>query len=106
MHGSPVLLDRAVQHTPGLSTRLFFGGEGLEHLGLIYLATGIFIVGAVLALPGVLARRGSATSPGPREGTLRDSQNREKRHPRGYLCIVVRCGRLACNRQAVVKVLF
>lgn len=31
--------------------------DTIGHLGLIYLATAIFVVGALLALPGVLARR-------------------------------------------------
>lgn len=43
--------------------------DTLGHLGLIYLATGIFVAGALLALPGVLARRGSATRAETREGS-------------------------------------
>jgi hypothetical protein len=31
--------------------------DTLSHLGPIYLATGLFIVGALLALPGVVAGR-------------------------------------------------
>jgi hypothetical protein len=31
--------------------------DTLGHLGLIYLATAIFVVGALLALRGILARR-------------------------------------------------
>ena len=31
--------------------------DTLAHLGLIYLATGVFVVGALLSLPGVLAGR-------------------------------------------------
>ncbi len=34
--------------------------DTLGHLGLIYVATGTFVVGALLALPGVLARRGAS----------------------------------------------
>jgi hypothetical protein len=42
--------------------------DTLGHLGLIYLATGILVVGALLALPGVLAGRGPARVSHSRQG--------------------------------------
>jgi len=34
----------------------FIGFDTLCHLGPIYLATGIFVVGALVALPGIIAQ--------------------------------------------------
>jgi hypothetical protein len=40
----------------GLGAVGFIGFDTLCHLGPIYLATGIFVVGALVALPGIIAQ--------------------------------------------------